>query len=53
MGVTVEFVKPDKLNDSAPAVEPGEVGNTGAVTVGMPVPFGAELPVGPTMEELG
>lgn len=53
MGVDVEFAEPDELNDSAPAVETGEVGSTGAVTVGMTVPTDTELPVGLTTEELG
>ena len=50
MGVEVEFAGPGELNDSAPAVEPAEVG---AVTEGMPVLADAELPVGPVTEELG
>ena len=45
MDVEVEF--------AGPVVEPGEVGYTGAVTVGIPVPADPELPVEPTVEELG
>ena len=52
MGVEVEFAELDELNDSAPAVEPGEVGNAGVVTVGIFVPPDPELNVGPTTEEL-
>lgn len=51
--VEVEFVELDKLKDSAPAVEPGEVENTGVVSVGILVPPDAGFTVGPTTDELG
>lgn len=53
LGVEVKFVELDKLEDSAPAVEPGEVRNTGVVPVGILVPPDAGFTVGPTTEELG
>ena len=49
----VEYAELGELNDSAPAVDPGEVGGNGAVPVGLPLPIEAELLVVQIIEEFG